>query len=111
MAEETPITPETVDALAEKLGRLTEQLSDQEHHVLTWILTRAAAASEQDVCGYLGVSPGVPALEIPVPPPGSLAAQLRLAAGLGAGRSDASVIIGRSDAASWITTKQPSLPG
>ncbi len=84
MAEGTPITPENVDMLAEKLGRLTEQVSEQERHVLTWILTRAAAASEHDVRGYLGLSPGAPVLEVPVPPPGSLAAQLRLAAGLSA---------------------------
>lgn len=89
MAGETPITPETVDALAAKLDELAGKLSEQERHVLNWILMRAAAASEQEVRGYLGIGPGAPVLVLPEPPPGSLAAQLREAAGLGTLRPDA----------------------
>lgn len=59
MAVETRITPATVDTLAEKLGRVTGQLSDQERHVLAWILTRAAAARSRTSVGTWASAQGL----------------------------------------------------
>lgn len=100
MVEETRVTPDRVDALAEKLAQFTQQLPEQERNILAWILVRASAATEQDVTGYLGLAPGTSDVETSLLPAGSLAAQLRLAAGLGTLRPGNA----------WITIKTPSSP-
>lgn len=61
MTEPTRVTPEDIDALAEKLGKFAEQLPQQERNILGWIIARASAASEQDVSAYLsGFGTAVP---------------------------------------------------
>lgn len=54
----TRITKQDVEGVADKLESFAESLPEQERNVLGWILTRAQAASEQDVAGYFhGIVP------------------------------------------------------
>ena len=88
MTEPTRVTPEDIDALAEKLGKFAEQLPQQERNILGWIIARASAASEQDVSGYLrgfGAVALSPTLQTGLFSSG-VSPALRTAAGLGAVR-------------------------
>lgn len=88
MTEPTRVTPEDIDALAEKLGKFAEQLPQQERNILGWIIARASAASEQDVSGYLsgfGTATPSPTLQTGLFT-GGVSPALRTAAGLGAVR-------------------------
>jgi hypothetical protein len=87
MTEPTRVTPEDVDAVAEKLAKFAEQLPQQERNILGWIIARASAASEQDVSGYLsglGTTAPTPTLQTGLFSGSALSPALRTAAGLGA---------------------------
>ncbi len=47
------ITAEDVDAVTEKLKEWIPTLPEQEQLVLGWVLTRAAAAGDEDVTEYM----------------------------------------------------------
>jgi hypothetical protein len=88
MTEPTRVTPEDIDALADKLAKFAEQLPQQERNILGWIIARASAASEQDVSGYLsgfGTPVSSPTLQTGLFT-GGVSPALRTAAGLGAVR-------------------------
>jgi hypothetical protein len=54
------ITPEDVEKVTEKLKEWMPSLPEQEQLVMGWVLTRAAAASDEDVDSYADRSAGVP---------------------------------------------------
>jgi len=55
------ITPQDVEAITTRLKEWMPTLPEQEQLVLGWVLTRAAAAEEDDVAEYVKRSdPGVP---------------------------------------------------
>ncbi len=64
MAEEqeqgTRISPQDVDAVAEKLKEWVPTLPEQEQLIIGWVLNRAAAAGDVDVEGYADRPPGQP---------------------------------------------------
>ncbi len=87
MTEPTRVTPQDIDAVAEKLAKFAEQLPQQERNILGWIIARASAASEQDVSGYLsGLGTALPAPTTGLYSGSALSPALRTAAGLGAVR-------------------------